>query len=155
MPSPPSTQPGDARERRSFAFDRGSSSPWIAAQLLAAPAGQPSTVSNCLDDWTACSARSNGGNLRVWTRIEDVAPLITSVEHLVERTNSTVLAAACIVALAIVMQCYRPEGWRAWIRVVYWIAVAAAVMDSVRTCGPFASARKEPGSLGSSAGVLH
>src|SRR2546422_1556655 len=40
------------------------------------------------------------GNLRVWTRLEDVEPLMKRVEHLGERLNTTMLAAACIVALA-------------------------------------------------------
>jgi ubiquinone biosynthesis protein len=73
------------------------------------------------------------GNLRVWTRVEDVEPHIKRFEHLVERSNATILAAACIVALAIVMQVYQPEGWRAWIGAVFWIAVTAAVTASLRT----------------------
>lgn len=73
------------------------------------------------------------GNLRVWTRIEDLDPLIKRVEHLVARSNATVLAAACIVGIAIVMQFYHPQGWQRWIGVVFWIAVAIAVIDYVRT----------------------
>jgi len=73
------------------------------------------------------------GNLRVWTRIEDIDPLIKRVEHLVARSNATVLAAACIVGIAIVMQFYHPQGWQRWIGVVFWIAVAIAVIDYVRT----------------------
>ena len=73
------------------------------------------------------------GNLRVWTRIEDIEPLIKRVEHLVARSNTTVLAAACIVGLAIVMQFYHPQGWQRWIGAVFWIAVAIAVIDYVRT----------------------
>jgi predicted unusual protein kinase regulating ubiquinone biosynthesis (AarF/ABC1/UbiB family) len=73
------------------------------------------------------------GNLRVWTRIEDVEPLIKRVEHLVARSNATILAAACIVGLAIVMLFYRPHGWEGWIGGVFWIAVGAALIDYVRT----------------------
>jgi ubiquinone biosynthesis protein len=73
------------------------------------------------------------GNLRVWTRVEDIEPIIKRVEHVVARTNATLLAAACIVALAIMMQFYHPRGWEAWIGVVFWVAVAMAVTDYVRT----------------------
>jgi ubiquinone biosynthesis protein len=73
------------------------------------------------------------GNLRVWTRVEDIEPVIKRLEHMVERANATILAAACIVGLAIVMLVYHPQGWKAWIGVVFWIAVAVAVTDSVRT----------------------
>jgi predicted unusual protein kinase regulating ubiquinone biosynthesis (AarF/ABC1/UbiB family) len=73
------------------------------------------------------------GNLRVWTRVEDVEPLMKRVEHLVARSNATILAAACIVGLAIVMLFYRPHGWQWWIGGVFWIAVAAALIDYVRT----------------------
>lgn len=73
------------------------------------------------------------GNLRVWTRVEDVEPLINRVEHMVERANATMLAAACIVALTIVLQIYRPQGWQQWIGVVVWIALVATVAAAVRT----------------------
>jgi ubiquinone biosynthesis protein len=73
------------------------------------------------------------GNLRVWTRVEDIEPFIKRLEHMVERLNVTMLAAACIVGLAIVMLSYHPQGWQAWIGMVFWIAVAAAVTASVRT----------------------
>jgi ubiquinone biosynthesis protein len=73
------------------------------------------------------------GNLRVWTRIEDADPLIKRLEHMVERANATMLAAACIVALAIVLQIYRPQGWQQWIGVVVWIALVAAIAAAVRT----------------------
>lgn len=42
-------------------------------------------------------------------------------------------AAACIVELAIVMQFYHPRGWQGWIGVVFWMAVAIAIIDYVRT----------------------
>jgi hypothetical protein len=73
------------------------------------------------------------GNLRVWTRVEDIEPLMRRVEHMGERANATMLAAACIVGLAVVMQFYHPQGWQQWIGVVFWIAVVAAVTDAART----------------------
>jgi len=73
------------------------------------------------------------GNLRVWTRIEDADPIMKRVEHMVERANVTMLAAACIVGLAIVLQIYHPQGWQQWIGVVVWIALVAAVAATVRT----------------------
>jgi ubiquinone biosynthesis protein len=73
------------------------------------------------------------GNLRVWTRVEDADPLIKRLEHMVERANATILAAACIVGLAIVLQIYHPEGWRQWIGVAVWIALIAAIAAAVRT----------------------
>ena len=73
------------------------------------------------------------GNLRVWTRVEDAEPLVRRLEHMVERVNATMLAAACIVGLAIVLQLYHPQGWQQWIGVVVWIAVVAALAAAVRT----------------------
>jgi ubiquinone biosynthesis protein len=73
------------------------------------------------------------GNLRVWTRIEDADPIMKRVEHMVERANVTMLAAACIVGLAIVLQIYHPQGWQQWIGVVVWIALIAAIAATVRT----------------------
>ena len=73
------------------------------------------------------------GNLRVWTRVEDADPLVKRLEHMVERVNATMLAAACIVGLAIVLQIYHPEGWRQWIAVAVWIALIAAIAAAVRT----------------------
>jgi ubiquinone biosynthesis protein len=73
------------------------------------------------------------GNLRVWTRVEDVEPILKRVEHLVARSNATILAAACIVGLTIVMLFYRPHGWQGWIGAVFWIAIGAVVIDYVRT----------------------
>lgn len=73
------------------------------------------------------------GNLRVWTRIDGVEPLVKRLEHLVARSNATMLAAACIVGLAIVMQFYHPRGWQGWIGMVFWVAVAIAIVDYVRT----------------------
>lgn len=73
------------------------------------------------------------GNVRVWTRVEDLDTAIARFEHVVERANATMLAAACIVALAIVMLFYHPQGWERWIGVVFWIVVAAAFVHIVRT----------------------
>jgi ubiquinone biosynthesis protein len=73
------------------------------------------------------------GNMRVWTRVEDLDATITRFERIVERANATMLAAACIVALAIVMLFYHPQGWTRWIPIIFWIAVAAAVVHVVRT----------------------
>jgi hypothetical protein len=73
------------------------------------------------------------GNLRVWTQVEDIDSLMKRLEYLVARSNSTLLAAACIVGLAIVMQFYHPRGWQGWIGAVFWIAVAIAIIDYVRT----------------------
>jgi ubiquinone biosynthesis protein len=73
------------------------------------------------------------GNLRVWTRVEDVDALVNRLEHMVERANVTMLAAACIVGLAIVLQLYHPQEWRQWIFIVVWIGIIAAVAAVVRT----------------------
>ncbi|HEY4442595.1 MAG TPA: AarF/UbiB family protein [Candidatus Elarobacter sp.] len=73
------------------------------------------------------------GNLRVWARVEDADALVNRLEHMVERANATMLAAASIVALAIVLQIYRPQGWTQWIGVVVWIAIVAAGAGVVRT----------------------
>jgi ubiquinone biosynthesis protein len=72
------------------------------------------------------------GNLRVWTRVEDIEPLIKRLEHLGWRANATMLSAAFIVGLAIVLLYYHPQGWQGWIGVVFWIAVAAAGAGVVR-----------------------
>lgn len=55
------------------------------------------------------------------------------LEHVVARSNATILAAACIVGLAVVMLYYHPQGWQRWIGVVFWIAVGVALIDYVRT----------------------
>jgi ubiquinone biosynthesis protein len=73
------------------------------------------------------------GNLRVWTRVEDADVLVKRLEHMVERANATMLAAACIVGLAIVLQIYHPQGWQQWIGVVVWIALVGAIAAAVRT----------------------
>jgi ubiquinone biosynthesis protein len=73
------------------------------------------------------------GNLRIWTRVEDIEPIIKRIEHAFARTSATLLAAACIIGLAVVMQFYHPQGWQRWIGVVFWIAVVFAIIDYVRT----------------------
>ena len=73
------------------------------------------------------------GNLRVWTRIEDADRIIERLEHMVARFSATILAAACIVGLAIVMQFYQPRGWRSWIGAAFWFGVAFAAIDVART----------------------
>jgi hypothetical protein len=59
-------------------------------------------------------------NLRVWTRVEDIDLIVKRVEHASARTNATMLAGACIVAVALIMQIYHPRGWQGWIGVVFW-----------------------------------
>ncbi len=73
------------------------------------------------------------GNVRVWTRVEDLDRTIARFERVVERANATMLAAACIVALAIVMLFYHPQGWERWIGVIFWVLFAAALIHVVRT----------------------
>lgn len=73
------------------------------------------------------------GNVRIWTHVEDLEPMIKRLEHSVARSNATILAAACIIGLAVVMQFYQPRGWQRWIGLVFWIAVAIAIIDYVRT----------------------
>jgi ubiquinone biosynthesis protein len=73
------------------------------------------------------------GNLRVWTRIEDFDALLKRVEQVAARTNATILVAACIIGLAMVIPYYHPQGWDAWIGIVFWLAVTAVVAGSIRT----------------------
>jgi hypothetical protein len=72
------------------------------------------------------------GNLRVWTRIEDVDTLVKRLERVAAGTNAAILVAACIMGLAMVIPFYRPQGWEAWIGVVFWIAAGAVVAGSIR-----------------------
>jgi ubiquinone biosynthesis protein len=73
------------------------------------------------------------GNLRIWAHIDEIEPVVKRFEHMIARSNATILAAACIVGLALVMQFYHPRGWQGWIGAVFWIAVAMALIDYVRT----------------------
>lgn len=73
------------------------------------------------------------GNLRIWTRVEDIEPILKRIERAFARTSATLLAAACIIGLAVVMQFYHPQGSERWLGVVFWIAVAFAIVDYIRT----------------------
>jgi ubiquinone biosynthesis protein len=75
-------------------------------------------------------AQIEQGNLQVWTRTQDADALMQRLERLVARLNATILAAACVVGLAIVMLVYRPHGWHTWIGVVFWVAVTAATIGA-------------------------
>jgi hypothetical protein len=54
------------------------------------------------------------------------------LERLTARINASILAAACVVGIAIVMLVYRPRGWHAWIGVVFWIVVVGAIAAIAR-----------------------
>jgi len=82
------------------------------------------------------------GNLRIWTRVEDIDPLMKRLEHALARSNATILAAACIVGLAVVLLYYHPHGWERWIGVVFWIAVGMALIDYARTLWVLKNKRK-------------
>lgn len=73
------------------------------------------------------------GNIRVWTQVEGLEPLVSRLEHSVARASASVLAAACIIALAVVMQFYQPHGWQRWIGIVFWLAVTLVIINYVRT----------------------
>jgi ubiquinone biosynthesis protein len=73
------------------------------------------------------------GNVRVWTRIEDIETIVRRFEHTVERANATMLASACIVGLAILMLVYHPDGWQRWIGVIFWAVVAVTFLIVLRT----------------------
>lgn len=72
------------------------------------------------------------GNLRVWTRIEDIEPMLTRMERMVERLNVTLIAAACIVGLAILLMYYHPVGLFGVIGGVVWAAIVIAVLAVLR-----------------------
>jgi len=73
------------------------------------------------------------GNLRVWTRVEDMERTVARFERAVETTNATLLASASIVGLAIVMLIYHPSGWGRWIGYAFWTVVAIVLVFSLRT----------------------
>ena len=73
------------------------------------------------------------GNLRVWTRVEDMERTMARFERAVETTNATLLASASIVGLAIVMLMYHPSGWGRWIGYAFWSVVAIVCVFSLRT----------------------
>ncbi|HEY8297414.1 MAG TPA: AarF/UbiB family protein [Candidatus Baltobacteraceae bacterium] len=73
------------------------------------------------------------GNLRVWTRLEDLEPVLTRFERIVERANATMIAAACIVGITILLAVYHPGGWKGAIGWVLWFAIVIAVLWVTRT----------------------
>jgi hypothetical protein len=77
-------------------------------------------------------AQLERGNLQVWARTPDADALMQRLERLAARINATILAAACVVGLAIVMLVYRTHGWQAWIGVVFWIVVVGATAAVAR-----------------------
>ncbi len=81
------------------------------------------------------------GNIRVWARIEDLETMVSRFEQTIERANLTMLAAACIVGLAIVLVFFKPQGVERWIGVVFWIGVAIAFFIALRTV--FATLRRK------------
>ena len=85
------------------------------------------------------------GNLRVWTRVEDLEPMLLRFERLVERANATMIAAACVVGMTVLFSVYRPAGWQAAAGWLFWIAFAIAVIVGIRTAlGTLASRRRTP-----------
>jgi uncharacterized membrane protein len=73
------------------------------------------------------------GNLRVWARVEGLDATVARLERIVERANATMIAAACIVGMTILLAVYRPAAWRQAIGWVLWIAVVIAVFVVART----------------------
>ena len=73
------------------------------------------------------------GNLRVWTRLEDFEPLVSRFERMVERANASMLAAACIVAIAVLFLAYHPAGGRPVATTIMWVASVIAVLWVART----------------------
>jgi hypothetical protein len=80
-----------------------------------------------------CIRTDRAFDLRVWTRLEDIEPLMKRLEHMVARSNATLLAAACIVELSVVMHSYHPKGWERWIGAAFWIAAAIAHIRTLLT----------------------
>ncbi len=73
------------------------------------------------------------GNLRVWTRVEDLESALRRLETIAERINATMIAASCIVGLTILLAFYHPQGWRIAIGWILWISVVVAVLWVFRT----------------------
>jgi ubiquinone biosynthesis protein len=73
------------------------------------------------------------GNLRVWARFEELEPTLRRLERMVERANAAMIAAACIVGITILLAVYHPQGWRAAIAWLFWIAIAIAAAIVFRT----------------------
>ena len=55
------------------------------------------------------------------------------MERMVERINLTLLAAACIVGLAVLLIYYHPDGWRGIVGVAFWVAIVIAIGTVLRT----------------------
>ncbi|PZR56759.1 MAG: ABC transporter [Candidatus Meridianibacter frigidus] len=73
------------------------------------------------------------GNLRVWARLEDLEPMLNRLEVMVERANATMLAAACIVGITVLLAVYRPHGTQAVVAWVFWAAIVICVLWISRT----------------------
>ncbi len=73
------------------------------------------------------------GNLRVWTRIEELEPMLQRFETIAERVNATLIAAACIVGVTILLAFYHPQGWQMAVGWILWIGVVVAVLWVFRT----------------------
>ena len=73
------------------------------------------------------------GNLRIWTRVEDVEPALRRLEKIAERINATMIAASCIVGLTILLAFYHPAGWQMAVGWILWISVVVAVLWVFRT----------------------
>lgn len=72
------------------------------------------------------------GNLRVWAKIENLEPALLRMERMVERVNITLIAAACIVGLAVLTIYYHPQGWHAAVAGVVWVAIVIALVAMAR-----------------------
>jgi hypothetical protein len=73
------------------------------------------------------------GNLRVWTRLEDMEPVLRRFEAIAERINGTLIASSCIVGLTILLAFYHPQGWQSAVGWILWISVVVAVLWVFRT----------------------
>ena len=73
------------------------------------------------------------GNLRIWTRVEDLEPLVKRLERVAARANAAMLVAACIVGLAMIFPYYHPQGWEGWTGLLFWTAVTAVVAAAAKT----------------------
>lgn len=72
------------------------------------------------------------GNLRVWAKIENLEPALLRMERMVERVNITLIAAACIVGLAVLLIYYHPQSWHGALSGVVWVAIVIAVAAMAR-----------------------
>jgi ubiquinone biosynthesis protein len=85
------------------------------------------------------------GNLRVWTRVEDLEPMLLRLERMVERANLTIIAAACVVGMTVLFSVYKPAGWQIAAGWIFWIALGIAVIVGIRTAlATFASRKRTP-----------